>query len=178
MRRTIVTAALIGAGLLVSCSKKDTTEPPKTAVETPAAAPAPLQPGGPHAFVHLTDGSKVPGTVVASSQTDLVLAGDDGIERKIPLAQVKSVEYGPAQPTRTAVNRPPASSAVPEPLKKPSPEGSSAPAPAPAAPATAAPDPEPRAAAPAPPPPPPVTTRTFEVPVGAEVSVRTNELID
>ena len=50
----------------------------------------------------------MPGTIVASSPTDVVVAGDDGIERKIPLTQVKSVEYGesakaaPATPARSA----------------------------------------------------------------------------
>jgi hypothetical protein len=75
---------------------------------------------------------------VASTQTDMVLAGDDGIERKIPLAQVKSVQYGTTAPSQAAA--------------------------------------QPVAAAPAPP--PPVTTKTFELPVGSEVSVRTNETID
>jgi hypothetical protein len=168
MRRVAI-PALIGLGLLASCSKKDTTEPPKAAAETPAVAPAPAPAGGPHAFVHLADGSKVPGTVVASSQTDIVIAGDDGIERKIPLAQVKSVEYGgAAKPS-------PVTSAA----KQPAPKGSSAPSPqpAPAQPSPAQPvSPEP--VAPAPPPPPPVTTKTYEAPAGAEVSVRTNEPID
>jgi hypothetical protein len=76
----------------------------------------------------LKDGSKVPGTIVASSPTDMVLAGDDGIERKIPMAQVKSVEYTEA-PT-------------------------------------------------VPPPPPAVTTRTYELPAGSQLSIRMNEGID
>src|SRR5216110_3199307 len=77
-----------------SCGKKENAgEPPKSA-DAPAAAPLS---GGPHAFVRLKNGTKVPGSIVASSKTDLVLAGDDGIERKIPLTQVASVEYGDAQ---------------------------------------------------------------------------------
>jgi hypothetical protein len=172
MRRVAI-PALIGLGLLASCSKKDTTEPPKAAAETPVVAPAPAPASGPHVFVHLADGSKVPGTVVASSQSDIVVDGDDGIERKIPLAQVKSVEYGgAAKPS-------PVTSAA----KRPAPEGSSAPSPqpAPAQPAPSQPvSPEPAAPAPAPapPPPPPVTTKTFVAPAGAEISVRTNEPID
>jgi hypothetical protein len=103
----------------------------------------------------LTDGSKVPGTIVASSQTDMVVAGDDGIERKIPIAQVASVEYADAQPERPSR---PASrdSASPRPAVPPRGE-------------------QPQAQVP---PPPSVTTRTFELPVGSEVSVRTDEAID
>ena len=82
---------------LFSCTKKESAEAPNPAA-TPVEAPKPV--GGPHAFVHLKDGSKVPGTIVASSQTDMVVAGDDGIERKIPLTQIQSVEYGEAQPVQ------------------------------------------------------------------------------
>jgi hypothetical protein len=59
--------------------------------------------------VLLKDGNKVPGTIVASSQTDMVVAGDDGIERKIPMAQIKSVEYTEAQtaPPPAPVTPPP-----------------------------------------------------------------------
>ncbi len=45
-------------------------------------------------MVHVKDGSKIPGTIVASTQIEMIVAGDDGIGRKIPMAQVKSVEYG------------------------------------------------------------------------------------
>src|ERR1043166_7012584 len=76
---------------LFSCAKKESAEAPNQSA-APAEAPKPA--GGPHALVHLNDGSKVPGTIVASSQTDMVVAGDDGIERRIPLTQIKSVEYG------------------------------------------------------------------------------------
>jgi hypothetical protein len=161
----IVFAGLVGA---VGCGKKDEAEPAKQADATP-----PAQGGGPHVTVHVQDGSKVPGTIVASNQNDMVVAGDDGIERKIPLAQVKSVQYGTsAAPAGTARQAPPQSAAAPP---------QSAPA-TPAAPAdTAAPPPAPPATAPpatAPPPPPVATTKTFKLPVGSEVSVRTNEAID
>src|SRR5690242_16949102 len=108
MRRVIGSLILIGAAGLTGCSKNE-AEAPKTAAEAPAAtAPAPAQPAasGPHATVNLTDGSKVPGVIVASNQTEMVVAGDDGIERKIPLEKVKSVDYGakasaPAVPPAT-----------------------------------------------------------------------------
>ena len=139
--------------MLSSCARKESSEAPQANPEAPAAAqPA----GGTHAFVYLKDGSKIPGTIVASSQTDMTVAGDDGIERKIPLAQVKSVEYGDAQPA------PPARQAQRQPATPRS-----------------EPEPAPRQTAEAPPPPPPaVTTRTYELSAGSEVSVRTNEAID
>lgn len=118
MTRGIVLLALMGAVMLSSCGKKESGEAPKPAAET--AAPA--QPAsGPHAVVHLKDGSKTSGAIVASSQTDMVVAGDDGIERKIPLAQIGSVEYGEAQPAQPASReagqpaQPPASAPPPPP---------------------------------------------------------------
>src|SRR5436305_10452679 len=113
MRYPIAPVVFIAALGLLSCAKKQDNDAPKTAAETPAAAPA--QPAsGPHAFVHLKDGSKVPGVVVASSQTDMVLDGDDGIERKIPLTQVQSVEYGEAA-------KPEPSRLLPRPATQPKP---------------------------------------------------------
>jgi len=88
----------------------------------------------------------------------MVVAGDDGIERKIPLAQVVSVKYGDEPtPSRRPVTERPASPQPQSPAQ------------------TAQQTPPPMSA---PPPPPPVTTRTYEVPVGSEVSVRTNDSID
>lgn len=161
---------LIAAVGLCSCTKKQENDAPKTTAEAPAAAqPA----GGPHAFVHLQDGSKVPGTIVASSQTDMVVAGDDGIERKIPLTQVKSVEYGdavkpeparqparePAQPKQVARQAPAPRQAAPQPSHQTAQQS--------------APPPAPEAAAP-----PAPAARVYELPAGSEVSVRTNEAID
>jgi hypothetical protein len=152
MTRGIAFLALIGMLALSSCAKKE-TEAPASSAGTPAAAQAA---GGPHVSVHLKDGSKVPGTIVASSQTEMVVAGDNGIESKIPMDQVKSVEYGNAQPAQSAreTSREPAPSKMPA-NEKPAPP-----------------------VAPEPPPPPAVTTLTYELPVGSEISVRTNELID
>ena len=88
MRSGIAVLALMGALVLFSCGKKESGE----AVQPAAGAAAPAQPaGGPHAVIHLKDGGKTSGDIVASSQTDMVVAGDDGIERKIPLAQIGSV---------------------------------------------------------------------------------------
>jgi hypothetical protein len=168
MRRVIGSFALIGVALLSSCAKTDTAEPAKTAAEAPVAAPATPPPGGPHAVVNLTDGSKIPGSIVASTQTDMVVAGDDGIERKIPLDKVKSVDYTAARATGQAVApvRSPAATTAPPKTEAPAPK-------------TEAPKTETAAAPPPPPAPTPApTTKTNRLPAGTEVSVRTNEAID
>jgi hypothetical protein len=157
MQRILACLAFAGVVCLCGCSKKEEAEPVKQ-----ADSAAPAQGGGAHVSVRLQDGSRIPGTIVASTQTDMVVAGDDGIERKIPLTQVKSVEYG------TAAAKPePSRQAAPPPATTPQP--ATAPPPAPVSNASPA---------PVPPPPPVVTTKTFELPVGSEVSVRTNESID
>ncbi|HOQ47399.1 MAG TPA: hypothetical protein PLA43_14455 [Bryobacteraceae bacterium] len=154
MRRGIAAIALLGVAMLVSCGKKESGESPDIAAqETAQTAP------GPRARVILTDGSSVPGTIVASTQTDMIVLGDDGIERKIPLSRVKSVEYGEA-PAEAPARRA-AAPRTRETERRPSPAAPAVPAPvAPAA------------------PPAEVTTRTYEVPAGTEISVRTNETID
>jgi len=142
MRQGIAIAVVAGALALASCGKKESADASKAGAEASAAQGG----GGPHAVVHVKDGSKIPGTIVASTQTEMIVAGDDGIERKIPMAQVRSVEYGET-PARQARQ-----------------ERAQAPGMAPAA--------APVAARPA------VTTKTYELPVGSDVSVRTNEAID
>jgi hypothetical protein len=164
MLRGMACGVLVCAAMLISCGKKESGEAPKQgAVEAPPAAAQPA--GGPHAFVHLKDGSKVPGTIVASTQTDMVVAGDDGIERKIPMTQVKSVEYGEAQapPARQAAREAAPKRAAP--VERP-------------APSRVAEQPAPVAAAPAPAHAPVITSRTYELPAGSDISVRTNETID
>jgi hypothetical protein len=73
--------------------------------------------------VNLKSGGKVPGVIVASSKTDMVVAGSDGIEHKIPLEQVKSVEYGEAQPAQMARQAAP----KPAPARRPAAEEPAAP---------------------------------------------------
>jgi len=46
-----------------------------------------------HATVLMQDGTKVTGTVEASSASEITLAGDDNITRTIPMNQVKSITY-------------------------------------------------------------------------------------
>src|SRR3954453_16980685 len=122
MKSGIALFAFISIILLPSCSKKENAEALKPADEASKAAAGPpaaaQSAGGPHAFVNLKSGGKVPGTIVASSQTDMVVAGDDGIQHKIPFSQIKSVDYGdtasadarssrePAPPKRLAKEEP------------------------------------------------------------------------
>jgi hypothetical protein len=112
------------------------------------------------ATVVLQDGSQVSGTMVASSASEITLAGDDHITRKIPMSQVKSVQYGEVATQPEASTQPQPS--VPAPAKRPE----------------AAPQREPARESGTPPSRPVLLTRTFELPVGTELPVRTNETID
>jgi hypothetical protein len=128
--------------------------------------------GGPHATVQMRDGTAVAGTVLASSPTEIKLAGDDKITRTIPMAQVRSVDYGD---TAAAAPAPVMSSPAAPPPKAAAPPSQAA-APPPSAPPVAAPDPvhdqhyHPAASE--------VTTKTYRLPVGTEIPVRTEETID
>jgi hypothetical protein len=159
MLRSIAFITSISMLAFASCANKESVEAPKPSEQTPVAA----QPAsGPHAFVHLQDGSKISGAIVASSQTHMVVAGDDGIERRIPLAQIKSVEYGEAPPARQArQSAPPKRPAKQEPAPLPQQTLQQT---------------QPSAATTAPQ--VPITAKTYELPLGSEVSVRTNEPID
>jgi len=114
--------------------------------------------GGQHATVTMRDGSTVAGTVVSSSASAVQIAGDDKVTRTIPMGQVRSITYDDAA---AAPGEPPPASAPP-------------PAAAPSASPVAAPEAHvhyhPPASA--------VTTRTYELPVGTQISVRSEETID
>ncbi len=168
MRYGIGVFVLISAVMTFSCGKAGNGSRPDSAGETPAAAQESAAPsGGPHAIVHLKNGSTVPGEIIASTQTDMVVAGDDGIERKIPLSQVKSVEYAEA-----ATSTPPAPVARTRNEAQPRrAAGQTAGQPERPAPAQTAAEKAPETAA-AP------VQRMYEVPAGREISVRTNEAID
>ncbi|MBZ5676237.1 MAG: hypothetical protein LAP61_18495 [Acidobacteriia bacterium] len=47
----------------------------------------------PHARVNLRDGSTFTGSVVANSPSEITIAGDDNSSRTIAMSQVKSIEY-------------------------------------------------------------------------------------
>jgi hypothetical protein len=106
----------------------------------------------PHATVTLRDGSTAAGNVVNSSASEITLAGDDKSSRTIPMNQVKSIEYDDASQAAAA------------------------------APATATPPSAPRTEATHRdhyhPPQSVVSTRTYQLPVGTEISVRAEETID
>jgi outer membrane lipoprotein SlyB len=121
----LLTTVLVSL-VLSSCAHKSAVEPSEKR----------------HATVQMKDGTKVTGTVVASSPSEITLAGDDSISRTIPMQQVRSVEYGDevVEPPKTFAQREPEAAAPP-----------SRPEPAP---------------------------RTYELPAGAEISVRTDEAID
>jgi len=157
MRKGIALVAAAGILAFCSCGRKESTE--TTAESQPASAAQPA--GKTHALVRLKNGGKVAGTIVASSETDMVVAGDDGIERKIPMAQVKSVEYNDA-PSAT-------SSAQSTARERTQPGRQAQERPAQEAQAQERPTPLPPAA---------VTTTTYELPPGSELSVRTDEAID
>jgi len=120
------------------------------------------------ATVVLQDGSQVSGAVVASSASDITLAGDDNITRTIPMSRVKSVQYGEVAPhPEASTEAQPAASA---PAKRPA---------APVRDSRAQPSQrEPTRESSAPPSRPALLTRTFELPAGTELPVRTNETID
>jgi hypothetical protein len=107
--------------------------------------------GGQHATVQLRDGSSVTGTLVSTSAEEIKITGDDNVTRTLPMAQVRSVEYGDA----------PVAGASSAPTMAGSSRSASRPA---------ASRPRPTLDD--------VTTDTHVVPAGTEVSVQTEETID
>lgn len=109
---------------------------------------------GRRATVVTRDGAKVAGSVKASSPNEITLAGDDGITRTIPMDQVRSVDYGaPAASGAKNAQEHAARTSAPEATGKAKiPDTSVTP--------------------------PHAISKTHELPVGAEVSVRAGETID
>jgi hypothetical protein len=95
-------ALIAAAVLLCSCGSKTNT-PAQSSTQTSA--------GGPHASVVLKDGSSVPGTVVASTASDITVEGDNGIESTIPMDKVQSVNYGAAPAAAAGPGSPPPAAA-------------------------------------------------------------------
>ncbi len=118
---------------------------------------------GPHATVSLRDGTAVAGTVVGTSPSQITLVGDDNATRTIAMKDVRSIDYGEA------------------PQETPAPEAQSPEAQSPAQPGTAPSAPVPRQQTHAPryhPEESAIRTRTYLLPVGTEVAVRTDDTID
>ena len=105
----------------------------------------------PHATVLMRDGAQLSGTITASSPSEITLLGDDKVAHTVAMSQVKSIEYDEPAP-------PPSASAAP-----------GAPAPA------AAVESHPQHYHP---PQTQIRTKTYELPVGTELSVRTEDTID
>jgi hypothetical protein len=133
---------------------------------------------GQRATVEMRDGTEVAGSMLSNNGSEIQIAGDDKVTRTIPMAQVRSIEYeDSATPSAAA----PASSASPA-------AGTSG-----TASSTPAPETSSGAVPSAAPPPPPrelrhrdhyhptetaITTTTYELPAGTEISVRNEETID
>ena len=116
--------------------------------------------GGQHATVQMRDGTSVSGTVLSSSASEVKIAGDDQITRTIPMNQVRAIEYSDAAepvvnpPAATASAATPAAASAPPPESEP-----------------VHPDHfHPTEAA--------ITSTTFVLPAGTNVSVRNEETID
>lgn len=107
---------------------------------------------GPHATVVMRDGSEYAGNVTATTPTEVTVHGDDNTTRTIAMKDVKSIEYDDAS--------------APPPPAEPGKAGAKR------ARRERSHDDHyhPEAAA--------VTTRTYELPVGTEVPVRSEETID
>ena len=94
--------------LLAGCSQPSTTTAP-----------------GPHAVILLRDGSQYAGNVMRSSPTEIAIAGDDKNEHTFAMSNVKTVDYGesavaPAPPLPQATQAPaPIASAPQRPLVAP-----------------------------------------------------------
>ncbi len=114
--------------------------------------------GGQLATVVMRDGTQTSGTLVSSSSTEIQLMGDDKQTHTIPMAQVRSIEYqDQLAGSASASSISPAAATATTPDAVP-PDISHADHYHPAAAA--------------------ITTKTFVVPAGSEVSVRSEETID
>jgi hypothetical protein len=130
-----------------------------------------------HASVLLRDGSTVTGTVTSSSGSEITLTGDDNVTHTVPMAQVKSIEYDDANAPGSA-----AAPAAGQPVSA-EPATPSNPAAGGAAPAVrrsrlAKAESEAAHEKHYHPTQAEIQTKTFELPVGTKVPVRTEETID
>jgi len=133
---------------LPSCSRQDTASSSR-----------------PHATVLMRDGTRVTGAVVASSTAEITVAGDDSISRTIPMSQVKSVEYDDSPQVAVTPTQPQAN--PPLAPRPPTPVTSARPAPA-----------DTTHEAHYHPPQATIRTRTYMIPSGTEIPVRSEETID
>ena len=152
MKKHFVVSTLLALAVLSSCTRSNG--------------------GGQRATVLMRDGTTVSGTVISNSGSEIQIAGDDKVTRTIPMTQVRSIDYDETPPATLASNPPPPV-ASPPPIAAPPPASAPPAATAPPRPPRAAPHREhyhPVESA--------VTTKTYELPAGTEISVRTEETID
>jgi hypothetical protein len=158
-RNIFVSTAFVALLFLASCSNQATT--------------------GPHATVSMRDGSTLAGMVTATSPSEITLVGDDKVTHTVPMTQVKAIEYDDA-PAAAAQTPPPADNSTPPAAATPTSAANNAtPAAAPIPPRSAASradDAEhehhyhPTQAQ--------IRTKTYVLPIGSRVPVRTEETID
>ncbi|HUJ21495.1 MAG TPA: hypothetical protein VLX58_08245 [Bryobacteraceae bacterium] len=108
---------------------------------------------GPHATVFMKDGTQYAGIVTSSSTTQVTLKGDDNTVHDLAMKDVRAIQYDDT----TAAS-----------AQQPAPPPGQAPAPQSDISHEHHHHPEPAA----------ITTRTYEVPAGTQVSVRSEETID
>jgi len=111
---------------------------------------------GPHATVEMRDGSSVSGMVLSSTAEEVKITTDDNVTRTIPMAQVRSIDYGDAPAAAGAAA--PAPGAAPT-MAKAAPRRVSRPA----LPRPTADD---------------ITSETRVLQAGTDLSVQTEEVID
>jgi hypothetical protein len=153
-RFMLVSAAVFALLFLASCNEKTAS--------------------GQHATVLMRDGTTLAGMVTATSPSEITLAGDDKVTRTVPMTQVKSIEYDEAQAAQApAAETPAAQTPAAQPAAAPA--ANSAPLPRRSA-ASRADDAEhehhyhPTQAE--------IRTKTYVLPIGSRVPVRTEETID
>ncbi len=130
-------------------------------------------PVGPRATVTMRDGTLVGGTVVSTSATEIKLAGDDKVTRTLPMAQVKSIDYEDSAanaPAGTPADQSGQASSASASNSADSPATTSSPAAPSRRDAVQESHEHPAESA--------ITTKTYELLVGTQVSVRTEETID
>jgi hypothetical protein len=87
IRRTVFVGAALGTlFLLASCATK--------------------QAPGQHATILMRDGTRLTGTVTATSPSQINLAGDDNTSHTVPMTQVKSIEYDDTAAAQTSATQP------------------------------------------------------------------------
>ena len=113
---------------------------------------------GQHATIYMRDGTSLSGTVTATSPTEVTLTGDDNTSHTVPMAQVKSIEY---DDTAAAQGSAPQGGTAPAGSASPARRASNAVHEHHYHPAQAE-----------------IHTKTYVVPAGTKVAVRTEDTID